>query len=325
MPVCISFRADELVIHSQAYATNEWRGATPWAPPTSAIVPPGGQATYGVRLRLAENVERVSDALLAAQMPVAVPLPSPTLHLDMQSARLEVLAPPSMLLIGKAAEPAGCLEASNINIPVNAGGDPHTLSHTLRLRPLAVGRCRLELTYSKTVGEASRSQIVQYVHLHILEPAAQLLQRHGDFAASVGWLAANASDPWHRGPGFMGTDAEGAGGKGAALLEDPRVFMAGMSDEAGASAPLAMSVKQLGLPSASEVALLEEYVHGTLWAGKDGKRSDYLQGSDYSVRLSMLYWSDSIDATPAGPAWAALPALAKTCHKCWATCSKKRE
>ena len=94
----------ELVIHSQAYATNEWRGATPWAPPSSAVLPAGGgQATYGVRLRLAANVERVNDALLAADLPVAVPLPSPTLHMDMQSARLEVLTPHSLLLVGKRA------------------------------------------------------------------------------------------------------------------------------------------------------------------------------------------------------------------------------
>ena len=76
----------------------------------------------------------------------------------------------------------------------------------------------------------------------------------------MGWLPANLSDPWHRSPGFMGSDAEAANGKGAALVEEPRVFMAGMSDESGASAPLAMAVKQLGLPVASEVAKLEEYV-----------------------------------------------------------------
>ena len=57
----------------------------------------------------------------------------------------------------------------------------------------------------------------------------------------------------------MGTDADADGGRGGALLYDPRVFMAGHSDESGASAPLAMSVKQLGLPSDAEVAGLEEH------------------------------------------------------------------
>ena len=142
-----------------------------------------------------------------------------------------------------------------------------------------------------------------------------LLQRHGDFASTLGWLEANTSDPWHRGPAFMGSDAERNGGKGAALLEEPRVFMAGMSDESGASAPLAMAMKQLGLPSSREVRKLEEYVHGTLWAGSGGERSRFLQGADYSVRLSMLYWSDKVDRSAAVAA--AAPELHNVCHKCW--------
>jgi hypothetical protein len=159
----------------------------------------------------------------------------------------------------------------------------------------------------------------------VLDAAVTLLQRHGDFASSVGWLPSNLSDPWRRSPGFMGSDADADNGKGAALVEEPRVFMAGMSDESGASAPLAMAVKQLGLPVASEVAKLEEYVFGTLWAGASGDRRHFLQGKDFSVRLSMLYWSDAIDAAPKGDAQAFAPSLYAHCHKCWATCSKKRD
>ena len=76
---------------------------------------------------------------------------------------------------------------------------------------------------------------------------------------------------------FMGSDAALNAGHGAALLEEPRVFMGGMSDESGASAPLAMAIKQLGLPVAREVAMLEEFVFGTLWAGKEASRSGFLQ------------------------------------------------
>ena len=71
--------------------------------------------------------------------------------------------------------------------------------------------------------------------------------------------------------------------------------------------------------------MLEEFVFGTLWAGARGERKDFLQGADYSVRLSMLYWSDAIDAAPTGAAQAFAPALYRHCHKCWATCSKKRD
>jgi hypothetical protein len=39
----------------------------------------------------------------------------------------------------------------------------------------------------------------------------------------------------------------------------------------------------------------------------------------------MLYWSDSIDAQPTGLAQRFAPSLYTACHKCWATCSKKRD
>ena len=76
----------EVVIHSKAYAENEWRSATPWAPPTSAIIPAGATVEYGVRMRLAEDVEGVTPALLAARRPVAIPQPAATLHSDVSAS-----------------------------------------------------------------------------------------------------------------------------------------------------------------------------------------------------------------------------------------------
>ena len=119
----------------------------------------------------------------------------------------------------------------------------------------------------------------------------------------------------------MGYDASRGG---SALLEEPRVFMGGLSDEAGAAAPLAMAMKQLGQPAKDEVAKLEAYVHETVWAGPrgDGKtneRRHFLQGADYSVRASMLYWSDELDGQPERMQ-AASPALWTACHKCWPKC-----
>ena len=79
-----------------------------------------------------------------------------------------------------------------------------------------------------------------------------------------------------------------------ALLDEPRIFMDGLSDESGAAAPLAMAIKQLGAPVASEVAQLEAYVHETLWTPEHGDRRQFLQGRDYAVRASMVYWSDNL-------------------------------
>lgn len=51
----------EVVVHSLAYTSVDWKGAQPWAPPSSAIVPPGANRSYAIRLRLAESVEQVSS------------------------------------------------------------------------------------------------------------------------------------------------------------------------------------------------------------------------------------------------------------------------
>jgi hypothetical protein len=107
-------------------------------------------------------------------------------------------------------------------------------------------------------------------------------------------------------------------------LDEPRIFMDGLSDEAGAAAPLAMASKQLGAPVASEVAQLESYVHETLWTPEGADRRHYVQGRDYDVRASMAFWSDELQAAPQA-ARAAAPALANACLKCWTTCPKKRD
>ena len=105
------------------------------------------------------------------------------------------------------------------------------------------------------------------MHLIILEHARTLLQRYGAYGSRQAWLPADNPDPWHRAPAFMGSDAdrEGEGMGAGALLDEPRIFMDGLSDESGAAAPLAMAIKQLGAPVASEVAQLEAYVHSQLW------------------------------------------------------------
>ena len=345
----------EIMLHTKAYSEAEWRSAEPWELPTAALLAPGANRTYGLRLRLAQDVEHVTDALLAAGVPVAVPLPGPTLHLDMTDARLQLHLPPHLQLRAAAAEPEGCT-GTDLDFVLPFGDDAATLAapdaagaaarlprvQTLRLTPKRTGRCRLRLHYTSGSGGSSSggggstssssttttTETVQTVHLLLLEPAAALLQKWGDFSSSRGWLSANASDPWARGPALLGTDADKDGGRGGALLEDPRVFMGGLSDESGAAASLAMASKQLGLPVQSEVDQLEEYVHETLWAGAAGERKRFLQGKDYSVRLSMLYWSDVIErdgSVMAAAVQRATPSLYATCHKCWATCAKKRD
>ena len=65
----------------------------------------------------------------------------------------------------------------------------------------------------------------------------------------------------HRDAAFLGWDQRttaagggpAAGGGGGRQLDDHRIFVAGLSDEAGLATPLALAVKQLGSPSDDEI------------------------------------------------------------------------
>ena len=249
-----------------------------WQAPTEVTLPSGASATYGVRLRLAPSVDEVPSALVAGGIPVATPLPAATLNVDM-NASIELLLPalPSsghLVLANVSVLPPSALAFSigqprAVHCGANGGDDPRlgcrgsTAQHKAQTLSLtlheAVGRCRLTLHYVPTgcKGDCGGARgVTQTVHLMLLEPATELLRRFGVFSSHEAWLPANASDPWHRSPAFMGSDAELPSGHvaSAALVDEPRVFMSGLSDEAGAAAPLAMAVKQLGAPVTSGAA-----------------------------------------------------------------------
>jgi hypothetical protein len=115
----------------------------------------------------------------------------------------------------------------------------------------------------------------QVVQLLVLPSARSLVSKFGETSSDPqhGWLPADAPDPWGRGPAFMGYDNE----KRAAILAEPRVFMAGLSDEAGAAQPLAMAMKQQGQPVPAEIAKLEAYVQETLLQAEGQTDGRYVQ------------------------------------------------
>eukprot|EP00798_Chlamydomonas_sp_ICE-L_P025827 gene25827-11502_t len=167
-----------------------------------------------------------------------------------------------------------------------------------------VGRMRLRLLFKASKPHAlDPKQLEQWVHVIGLPPAKSLVKKYGQTMADPGehggYLPAQSKDPWGRAPAFMGHDNEAearlmweprvymagrfdeAGASQlvamaawvdgydneaeARLMWEPRVYMAGLSDEAGASQLVAMAVKQLGSPSKDEIQKLEDYVHETLF------------------------------------------------------------
>jgi hypothetical protein len=115
------------------------------------------------------------------------------------------------------------------------------------LRPRSTppdGRVRLSLSLPAGILPASRSlPLPLSVHLHVAAPASILVQALGAHGASKAWMPSGAVDPWHRDAAFFGWDATGEGGM---VTQERRVYMGGLSDEAGASAGVAMAIKQVG-------------------------------------------------------------------------------
>jgi len=151
----------------------------------------------------------------------------------------------------------------------------------------------------------------------VSQPAQELVRLHGEHGASKAYLPLGSADPWHRDGAFFGWDDA----THSAVTQERRVYMSGLSDEAGAGASVAMAVKQVGAPDAAQIARLEEYVNATLFQGSHPDRGRFLQSStDYSVRLSLLYWTDAMnDASSAEglAATAAAAELSKVCRSCW--------
>ncbi|KAG8457365.1 hypothetical protein KFE25_005046 [Diacronema lutheri] len=308
----------ELLLHSAAYAHAEWRAAEPWNAPTAAIVRRAHPLVRGLRLRLVPTVDAVEAALHAAGVPVAVVLPAPTITTEMLGATLWMRAPPGLALARGAerTHPRGCVALGAAPERVRSDAARAGWSAYVLRAEQAVGRCRLELTFAPP--SAAGGAVVQSVSLYVAKPAAALVQSLARVANTVGWVGGEVADPWHRFPAYFGTDMSSR----SALLQQSKVFMSGLSDEAGLAMPLAMAAKQLGLADALDVRRLEAMVHETLLAPPNASarvRARFLQSADdWGVRRSQLFWSDEVDADPAVAA--AAPELYAACHRCWPKC-----
>jgi hypothetical protein len=111
----------------------------------------------------------------------------------------------------------------------------------------------------------------------------------GRFLTTKQWLD-DPADPFHRGPAAISYDREA----NHQVLQDSRVWIAGLSDEAGADSWLAMAMKESGEPDKEEVAKLEAFIDGVLWG-----HLQYSDGADkYGVRKSLFYYQP--EQFPAG-------------------------
>ena len=251
------------MVHSEAYAENEWKNAQPWNPPSMLSLAPGESKTYGVKFLLADSIRHIEKTLTANQRPVAVGIPGYVLPTDIDAHLF--------LKYGKnvksmVVEPNGAID-------IDKTARTHDGWQSFALKGRAWGRSRLTITYE--------DGLVQTINYFVIKPESQVVSDLGNFLTTKQWFV-DPKDPFHRSPSVMTYDREA----NQIVTQDSRVWIAGLSDEGGAGSWLAAIMKEFGEPNKEELAKYQQFVDGVLWGG-----IQYKYGPEkYGVRKSLFYY-----------------------------------
>jgi len=210
----------EWMVHSQAYGENEWKNVSQWNPPTSLTLAPGQSKTYGFKFLLSDSIRNIEKTLAENGRPVAIGVPGYILPTDVD-ARLFLKYTKTVKSL--AVEPDGAIAVSK-GAPTAGGWQSYSL------RGQKWGRARVAVTYADGSVEA--------ISYFVTKPAANVVADMGHFLTTKQWFT-DSSDPFHRGPSVMTYDRE----LNQIVLQDSRVWIAGLSDEGGAGSWLAAVIK----------------------------------------------------------------------------------
>jgi hypothetical protein len=258
------------IVHSKAFAENEWKNAQQWNPPTSLTLQPGQSRTYGLRFLLSKEIREFESTLAANGRPVAVGIPGYVLPMDIH-ARLFLKYPRAVKSI--TVEPAGA---------INVQQDPQAHGwKAYTVQGKTWGRARMTLTYD--------DGLVQTIQYRVSKPEADAVADMGRFLTTQQWFD-DSNDPFHRAPSVMTFDRE----LNQIVTQDSRVWIAGLDDEGGAGSWLAAMMKESIAPDKQELEKLQRFIDETLWGGiqyKDPSR-------EFGVRKSLFYYQP--DELPPG-------------------------
>ena len=259
------------MVHSGGFTEREWKGVEEWNPGTEAILQPGQSLTYGLRFLVAPSLREIETTLAAHRRPVAVGIPGYILPTDLEG---HLFLRYGSAVRSIAVEPAGAIAIKN-------DGDRSGGWRSYILRGEQWGRARLVVTYADGT--------VQSIGYRTIKPEAQAVADMGRFLFQEQWFD-DPGDAFHRSPSVISYDNEA----GKQIRQEPRVWIAGLSDEAGAGSWLAAAMKEFIEPDREEIGKLESFVDGVLW----GQLQESSGENKYGVHKSLFYYQP--DAMPAG-------------------------
>jgi hypothetical protein len=258
------------MVHSKAFADNEWNKAQQWNPATLLTLAPGESKTYGVKFLVSNSIRSIERTLNLNNRPVTVGIPGYVLPMDIHA---HLYLQYSAKIKSLDVEPKDALALTEQESSTNGW-------KTYAVEGRSWGRARLTITY-----EDGTVQTIQYF---VVKPAQEAVADMGNFLTTKQWFT-DPTDPFHRGPSVLSYDRE----LNHFVIQDSRVWIAGLSDEGGAGSWLATVMKQLGQPDKVELDKYQQFVDGVIWGGlqfKDGPKQ-------YGVRKSLFYYqSDQMPA-----------------------------
>src|SRR6185295_2843550 len=94
------------MVHTRAYAENEWKDAQQWNQPTSETIAPGATKVYGVKFIPSDEIRNIEKTLLDNNRPVAVGIPGYVLPMGLDA---QLFVKSERKVASVAVEPAGAI------------------------------------------------------------------------------------------------------------------------------------------------------------------------------------------------------------------------
>jgi len=252
------------MVHTKAYAENEWKGAQQWNEPSSEFIPPGVTKRFGLKFLVADEIRNIEKTLIENKRPVAVGIPGYVLPMGLN---VQLFVKSEQKVKDIAVEPAGAISFKEGRPTVHGW-------KSFKLNGFKWGRARLLITYADGAKQS--------INYYVTKPSSEAVADLGNFLTTRQWFV-DPNDPFKRSPSVMSYDREA----NKIVTQDSRVWIAGLGDEGGSGSWLAAAMKEFGLPKRDEIAKYEQFIDNVLWGGlqyKDGPNK-------YGVRKSLFYYS----------------------------------
>ena len=258
------------MVRSAAFAQTDWKGTEEWNPATSQTLTAGASLTFGVRFLVAPGLRQIESTLAAHHRPVAVGIPG---YIVPQEMNVRLFLRYDSPVKSITVEPAAALD-------VHDDGMLKSGLHAYTLHGNEWGRSRLVITYADGT--------IQSIAYRTIRPETQALADLGHFLFHEQWFT-DPNDPFHRSPSVISYDDEA----GKQITQEPRAWIAGLSDEGGSGAWVAAAMKEYLEPDKEEVAKLESFVNTTMWGHLQESSGEH----KYGVHKSLFFYQP--DAMPA--------------------------